>query len=397
MRVLRAATRAASSRASIGFVTSTTRPGRRMPGSGQALGIILVLVSAAGFGSGALFVQPLYDAEMAPLTVLFWRFTTAALFTWGFLLISARRRAALRSLSRRRVAVLLFLGTIYVGNSYAFIASLEVVPITITEIIAYIYPALVAVLATRFARRLEGRRAWVALAISLAGVALTLGGIPMGTAPPLWGIALAFMHPLIYSLWIIIQARLAGERPESEPDPLPTSASAPGTGPARATRGTAAVNDQPGAVTAQQAGEVVIDIPPADAEAPLEGPDPSPAAALMTTATAVIFALALLGTGGSLSPVDVQLDLWPPLLGLGLLATAIAIQTFYAGVRRVGGARAALISTIEPVYAVLMAVILFNEHLTPVQIVGGAMVIFGVILAETGRPDTVAVEAREPA
>jgi drug/metabolite transporter (DMT)-like permease len=349
---------------SIDDVTSTVSPGRGMPISAQALGIVLVLVSAAGFGSGALFVQPLYDAGMQPLAVLFWRFTTAALFTWGYLLLSARRRSALLALTRRRVAVLLFLGTIYVGNSYAFIASLEVVPITLTEIIAYIYPALVAVLATRFARRLEGRRAWMALGISLAGVALTLGGIPGGEAPPLWGIALAFAHPLIYSLWIIIQARMAGERPR------------------RACR---------------QADEITVDIPPGDAETPVDGPDPSPAAALMTTATAVVFAAALLGTDGSLSPLDVPVELWPPLLGLGLVATAIAIQTFYAGVRRVGGARAALISTVEPVYAVVLAVLLFGEHLAPIQIVGGAMVIFGVILAETGRPDRVTAETGSPA
>jgi drug/metabolite transporter (DMT)-like permease len=75
-------------------------------------------------------------------------------------------------------------------------------------------------------------------------------------------------------------------------------------------------------------------------------------------------------------------------LGLGLVATAIAIQTFYAGVKRVGGARASLISTVEPVYTVALAMILFGESLTPMQIVGGALVIFAVILAETGRPET---------
>jgi drug/metabolite transporter (DMT)-like permease len=58
-------------------------------------------------------------------------------------------------------------------------------------------------------------------------------------------------------------------------------------------------------------------------------------------------------------------------------------------VKRVGGARASLISTIEPVYTVTLAVILFGEHLAPVQILGGALVVFAVVLAETGRPDTV--------
>ena len=273
-------------------------------------------------------------------------------------LLSAPRRRSLFSLSRRRVLVLLLLGTLYVGNSYAFIASLQVVSISLASIIAYLYPAMVAVMATRFLRRLEGRRAWIALGISIFGIALTVGGIPEGELPPLWGLALAFANPVIYASWIILQARLAGERPAG--------------------------------------GERVVDeleIPPGDAELATDrdAPDPSPAAALMTTATAAVYAVLLLATGGSLSPTAVPGPVWPAVLGLGLVATAIAIQTFYAGVKRVGGARASLISTVEPVYTVALAVILFGESLTPMQIVGGALVIFAVILAETGRPDAAAV------
>ena len=187
-------------------------PGRSARPSEQTLGIILVLISAAAFGSGALFVQPLYDAGMEPLVVLFWRFCTAALFSWGFLLAIGRSRASLRALPRRRIAVLLLLGALFVGNSYAYIASLQVVPISLSSIIAYLYPAIVAVLATRLVRRLEGRRAWVALAISMLGVALAVGGIPEGELPPLWGMALAFANPVIYAIWIVLQSRLATGR-----------------------------------------------------------------------------------------------------------------------------------------------------------------------------------------
>lgn len=336
-------------------MTSTDLDRARSPISGQLLGVVLVLVSAAGFGSGALFVQPLYDADMEPLAVLFWRFTTAALFSWGFLLLSSRRRLSLRSLTRKRVAILLFLGAMYVGNSYAFIASLQVVSISLASIITYLYPAIVAVAATRLLRRLEGRRAWIALGISIFGIALTVGGIPAGQLPPLWGLALAFANPIIYASWIILQARLAGERPLAD------------------------------GATATEA----VAIPPAESENVSDAPDPSPAAALMTTATALVYALLLLASGGSLSPAAVPASVWPAVLALGLVATAIAIQTFYAGVKRVGGARASLISTVEPVYTVVLAMILFGERLTPMQIVGGALVLFAVILAETGRPDTV--------
>jgi drug/metabolite transporter (DMT)-like permease len=345
-------------------VTTIDTARRRVPLSGQALGIILVLISAAGFGSGALFVQPLYDAGMDTVVVMFWRFTTAALFSWGFLALSSRRRDSLRSLSPRRVVILLLLGTLYVGNSFAFFASLQVVSISLASIITYLYPAIVAVMATRLVRRLEGRRAWVALGISIVGVALTVGGIPAGDLPPLWGLALAFANPLIYATWIVLQARLAGERPAKR----------------AAHDGSGAGSDLP----------ATIEIPPADADVATDAPDPSPAAALMTTATAIAYALLLLGSGGSVSPDAVPHGAWPAVLGLGLVATAIAIQAFYAGVKRVGGARASLISTVEPVYTVALAVVLFGEQLTAMQLAGGALVIFAVLLAETGRPDTVA-------
>jgi drug/metabolite transporter (DMT)-like permease len=328
--------------------------------SAQALGVLLVIVSACGFGSGALLVQPLYEQGIDPQVVLYWRFTTAALLAWAFVLLGRRGRASLRALPRRRIAVLALLGAIYVGNSFGFYASLLVVPITLSSIITYIYPALVAVMATRLVRRLEGRRAWLALGISLFGVALALGGVPAGDLPPVWGLALAVASPVIYAAWIVLQSRVAGDRP-------------------------------------RRRGADVIDVPPADAQPPIQVPDPAPATAVMTTSTAAVFALLVLVTGGSISPADVPADAWPPLLAIGLVAGAIAMAAFYAGVRRIGGARAALVSTVEPVYTIVMAMLLFGERLTPIQFVGGALVIGAVILAETGRrQDREPREPREP-
>jgi drug/metabolite transporter (DMT)-like permease len=347
-------------------VTSTgliLRPARP---SGQAIGISLVIVSAVGFGSGALLVQPLYDGGMAPLPVLFWRFATAALFSWLFLALTSANRRALLALSRRRLAVLAVLGALYVGNSFAYFAALEVVSIALTSIITYLYPAIVAVLGLRFVRRLEGRRAWLALALSIVGVAMAVGGIPDGALPPLWGLALAFANAVIYATWIVIQARLAGDRP--------------------------------GAGGGGGGGLATLPVmPPGDAEAGSEivsaetapGPAPAPAAAaaIMTTATAGAYALLTLASGRSISPADVPSGLWPPLLAFGLVATALAIQAFYAGVRRIGATRASIVSTVEPIYTIAMAVLLFGETLTPLQIAGGVLVLVAVVLAESGRSE----------
>jgi drug/metabolite transporter (DMT)-like permease len=191
---------------------------------------------------------------------------------------------------------------------------------------------------------------------------MALGGIPDGARPPLWGIALAFASPLIYGVWIVIQARVAGDRPE------------------RSRRG-----DARG-----------VTIPPGDAEAVPDAPHPAPVTAVMTTATAAVFGALVLVSGRSISPADIAPDAWLPLLAIGLVSTAIAIQAFYAGVRRIGGARAALVSTIEPVYTIAMAMLIFGESLAPMQVAGGVLVIVAVLLAESGQlaPRRSAQDAR---
>ena len=329
----------------------------------QLIGLALVVVSAVGFGSGPFFANVAYDTGMAAMPILFWRFVAAAALSWLFVLASGSARASLRSLTRTRVLVLLALGVMYVGNSFTYVASLELVDVSLVAMIVYIYPALVAVLSVRFGRRLEGRRAWVALGLSMTGVLLAVGGIPEGAMPPPIGLALAVASPAIYAFWIVLSARTAGERRRSS----------------RAARAT---------------------IPPSDAEAPRGAGSRSsarPAAAvastLMITATAGACAAWLVATGRGISPASVPGDAWPALVSFGM-ASAIAIQAFYGGVRRVGGARASLISTVEPVYTIAIATLLLGETLTPVQLLGGAFVIGGVLLAESGSARGIARPAR---
>ena len=197
----------------IGRVTGIPAPWRR---NDRLIGLALVVVSACGFGSGALFAKPVYAAGVDWLTLLFWRFLIAAALSWAWLLLIPGNRASLRLLTRRNALILLALGAIYVGNSGTYFAALETVPASLAALIVYLYPALVAVLSLRFVRRLRGRRAWLALAISTIGVAMAVGGIAPATAPPLLGIALTVASPVIYSVWIILAARLSGERGDRE-------------------------------------------------------------------------------------------------------------------------------------------------------------------------------------
>ena len=316
----------------------------------QTGGLILIVVSACAFGSGALFAKPVYAAGLDWRTLLYWRFLVAALASWAWLLARPSNRRALRQLSRRRWVSLGALGVLYVGNSSTYFAALETISASLAALIVYIYPVLVAVLALRFGHPLEGRRPWLALGLAVVGVLLAVGGIDTAHVPPLAGVLLAVASAVIYAAWIVLAARLAGERPVSH-DTAPPEA--------------------------MQAGEET---------------DPAPAAALMTTGALVVFAIIGILSGVPVTPDRVPVAAWFGLIGVGLVSTAVAIQAFYAGARRIGAARAALVSTIEPVYTIVLATILFGESLTPVQLLGGACVIGAVLLAETGRSRTPAAD-----
>jgi drug/metabolite transporter (DMT)-like permease len=310
----------------------------------RIVGIALVVVSACAFGSGGLFAAPVYAAGVGWIVLLAWRFLVGGAIAWAWLLLSPGRRAALRAISRRELLVTLALGVLYVGNSATYFWALETVPVSLAALIIYIYPAIVAVLSIRFARSLPGRRPWIALGIALFGTVLALGGIPAAEVPPVQGLVLIVASPLIYAVWIILAARFSGERSASE-------ASVAGE-----------------ATSAEAGAAAAIAMP-----------------VMMLATTAVYWTLALT-TRQPVLPADVPAAAWPGLLGVAVVSTAIAVLTFYAGARRIGAAQASLVSTIEPVWTIALAGILLGQTLTPVQLVGGVLVIVGVVIAQTAPP-----------
>ncbi|MDP9482298.1 MAG: DMT family transporter, partial [Chloroflexota bacterium] len=183
--------------------------------------------------------------------------------------------------------------------------------------------------------RLVGRRPWLALAMALAGTALALGGIPAGAVPPLSGLIQVILSPIIYAAWIVLSARLSGE-------------------------------------TSERVGGEAQD-----------GADTAAATALMMVASAVGFWSLAIVTARPVLPMEIPSAAWPGIVGIGLISTFVAIQTFYGGAQRIGAAQASLISTFEPIWTVSLAAILLDERLGPVQLIGGALVIGGVILAQT--------------
>ena len=89
-------------------------------------------------------------------------------------------------------------------------------------------------------------------------------------------------------------------------------------------------------------------------------------------------------------------ETWLRLLGLAIFSTVIPIFAFYAGMQKLGAARAAILSTIEPVFTLVLAFFLLNERIEAIQLIGGALILASVILLQLGRGEPETQLAAEP-
>jgi len=159
-------------------------------------GILLIAISAASFGTLAIFGKYLYAAGMDIFTVLFLRFSIAAVLMAG--LLTARRE----SLPRGRIlGQLIGMGALgYVGQSFSYLTAIKYASAGLVALLLYLYPMFVFILSVIFLRE---KATWVkviALIIALTGTALTVD--PKGGE--LAGVMLAISAAAIYSVYIIV-------------------------------------------------------------------------------------------------------------------------------------------------------------------------------------------------
>jgi len=81
---------------------------------------------------------------------------------------------------------------------------------------------------------------------------------------------------------------------------------------------------------------------------------------------------------GRTPTVPPSAEAWRGLLGLAAGSVLAANFLFFAAVKRIEAAPAAVAATIEPVVGALLAFLLFSQHLTPLGVIGLVMVVGGV-------------------
>ena len=108
--------------------------------------------------------------------------------------------------------------------------------------------------------------------------------------------------------------------------------------------------------------------------------DPFAVAAMLTTGATATFAIA----GGGLPEVGAEAAAWTT--AIALVGTVGAVSCFFLALRDVGPATASIVSTLEPVVTVALAVAVLGESLAPLQLAGGLLVVGSAIVVARVRP-----------
>ena len=297
------------------------------------------MVAAAGFGTLGPLARFAAEAGLSAAAFASWR-AVASVVVMGALLALLLRAGwapaiAWSAVPRRDRLQLAAMGLFVAGTTISLFYAFERMSIALALTFFYVYPTAVAVIAVRSHAESLGPRRLAAIALASVGMVLVVlapeleeGGLridPLGVAFALAGGACQAAYALT------------------------------------AARGYASV-------PAFQAATLIRVF------------------AVGVYALILMPLLVALGSGGELLEPLLSGDAWPVIIVAGTLGAALPTTALVAGYRVVGPTRGAILMLFEPVVGVLLAVLLLAERPTPLQLLGGTLVLVGAALAQLRAP-----------
>ena len=280
----------------------------------RLVGVFLVFISATAFGANPIFARIAYNAGANPITFLFFRFAIASVVMFLIMIIGNFKFPR----GRQLVTLAMLGGVGLVGATMSFYTALTMAPVSLVIVIAYMYPALVTLLAAIFLRERITNHKILALFLTLTGIIFTIG---LDIGGQFLGIVLSIATAVIYSVFLLL-----------------------------------------GRLSIQKAGAVSV-------------------STVITVAATVIYGLLVTIQGTELPTI---LSGWISIAASAIVSTALGSVAFFAGLKRIDTANTSIVSTLEVVVAIALAVIVLGEAITLSKTMGAAMVISAVaILAKS--------------
>lgn len=311
-------------------------PVARVGGHSAASGLMLALTSALAFGMSGALARPLLDAGWTPGSVVLVRIALGALIVVPFGIRSLRGDW---SPVRRNARLIVAYGVLAVaGAQFCYFSAVSYMQVGPALLIEYTAPAAIVVwLWLRHAQR-PGLITLGGAAVCALGLVLVLdlfSGADLSTAGVLWALG-AMVGCAAYFL-------LSADDTTGLP-PL-----------------------------ALAAGGLVVG-----------------AAALGVLA--LVGLMPMRATSATLSYAGLDLSWWMPLALLGLVTAAVAYVTGIGAARVLGSRLASFVALSEVVAGVTWAWVLLDELPGPVQLLGGALILIGVVGVKLGEPAVVRAE-----
>jgi drug/metabolite transporter, DME family len=306
-------------------------------------GFAIVIVAASLFGMLGPLSRFAYDDGMSPLAFVAWRGGIGLVATAAFVAWRIRRGSEhltrLHDLDRGARVSLAVAALMGFTLNLAMFISFDLVTVALALLGFYTYPVMVALVNVASGRESLDRPRIVALALAVAGMIAVVASQLDPTAGIRFdalGFGLALGAAVSQTVFIVVTR--TGYRQ----------------------------------VPADQAMGVV----------------------LATTVGCSLLVGLLSGTGAALTYPLRDPSVLPLLAFTGLLAAAIPSILFLTGIRLIGGTRAGILMLFEPVVGVVLAAVLLNEALAPIQVLGGlAILAAAVILQRSAAPGGRAVAA----
>jgi drug/metabolite transporter (DMT)-like permease len=304
------------------------------------VGYLFALAAAVLFGANGSLTKQIIEAGLSATQLTQFRTLGTAILAGALLLIFDRR--AFR-LTRRQLLVMAVLGVFGVAllqATYAF--ALSLMPVGITLLLEYTAVLMVALFAFFVFREKVKARLWIAIALVLAGLAV-VSKVWDSSLDPL-GVLFAMIAAVTLAFYFLV-----GERQVGATSPL-----------------TVAFWTMTFATGFWALFSRWWELTPAT----------------FTTAVQI---------GGSVG--DLQLPLVVPLIVTVVLGSfAPFLLSFYA-LKHLTATAAGIVASSEVIFAFLAAWLWLGEQLDVLQVAGAAVVLIGIVLAQTARSSKTVVDA----
>lgn len=280
----------------------------------RQIGFLQIILSGACFGALGFFGKKAYAVGILPGELLALRYTISALLT-GMIIILTKPKTLI--LSRFELISSLALGIFgYALFSNMFFIALSGLSASLTVLLLYTYPVIVAVLAQFILGEKLGRMGFLSLIIVSIGLTGLVWGEWSVSEPRflLFGIGSAFF----YALYIMYSRKYLNSIPAM------------------------------------------------------------PSSFYVQLGAGIILSLIHFQTGAR--PLEILNTHAQLVISMAIICSLFAMTLFLAGLRRISSSEASILSTTEPLFGVLIAVLFLGEKLQLIQIVGGILILAGMLI-----------------